>query len=54
MYNKDTGKDKSIKKKSLIKRPTESMVTDLNNPKKLMQDYFSSVKAMREKFNDTV
>ena len=52
MYNKDTSKDKFTKKNSLIKRPTESMVTDLNNPKKLMQDYFSSVKAMREKFND--
>ena len=52
MYNKDTSKDKVTKKNSLIKRPTESMVTDLNNPKELMQDYFASVKAMREKFND--
>ena len=52
MYNQNVSKNKPAKKNSLIKRPTESMVTDLNNPKELMQDYFASVKAMREKFND--
>ena len=53
MYYMDTSKAKPLKRKGLVKRPDEPSMIRPNDPKNLMQEYFASVRKMREQLNDT-
>ena len=53
MYYMDMSKAKPLKRNGLVKRPDEPSTIKPNDPKNLMQEYFASVRKMREQFNDT-
>jgi len=53
MYYMDMSKAKPLKRKGLVKRPDEPSMIRPNDPKNLMQEYFTSVRKMREQLNDT-
>jgi len=52
-YNMNMNKAKRPKRTGLVKRPNEPSTIGSNNPKDLMQEYFASVREMRNKLNDT-
>ena len=41
------------KRKGLVKRPDEPSLMNSTEPRNLMQEYFASVRKMREQLNDT-
>ena len=53
MFYMDMSKTTTSKRKGLVKRPDEPSMIRPNDPKNLMQEYFASVRKMREQLNDT-
>ena len=53
MYYMDMSKAKPLKRKGLVKRPDEPSRISSTVPRDLMQEYFASVREMRNKLNDT-
>ena len=53
MYYMDMSKAKPLKRKGLVKRPDKPSLISSSNPRDLMQEYFASVREMRNKLNDT-
>ncbi len=52
-YNMNMNKAKPLKRKGLVKRPDKPSLISSSNPRDLMQEYFASVREMRNKLNDT-
>ena len=52
-YNMNMNKAKPLKGKGLLKRPDEPSLISSTEPRNLMQEYFASVRKMREQLNDT-
>ena len=53
MYYMDMSKAEPLKRKGLVKRPDEPSLMNSTEPRNLMQEYFASVRKMREQLNDT-
>jgi len=52
-YNMNMNKAKLPKRTGLVKRPDEPSLISSTEPRDLMQEYFNSVREMRNKLNDT-